>query len=153
MQNKYKLPDYVRAQALAVVKSYEAYKRDVKNEENRILTLGGGRYETIGNERVYLPTGKGGSSSPTEDKAVQLEALHNSYKYKCIQAVEESLRKILLHDDPNYSAKVKKALLRACKEGRNFSFSYSDVDGLSRASFYRLKNQFLYSISVKMRFF
>lgn len=152
MQNKYKLPDYVRAQALAVVKSYEAYKRDVKNEENRILTLGGGRYETIGNERVYLPTGKGGLSSPTEDKAVQLEALHSSYKYKCIQAVEESLREILLHDDPSYSAKVKKALLQACKEGRNFSFAYSGVEGMSCSTFYRLKSQFIYLISIKMNF-
>ncbi len=34
MQNKNKLPDHVRAAALAVVKSYEPYKRDIETEEN-----------------------------------------------------------------------------------------------------------------------
>lgn len=34
MQNKYKLPDHVRAAALAVVKSYEPFKRDIEIEEN-----------------------------------------------------------------------------------------------------------------------
>lgn len=34
MQNKYKLPDHVRAAALAVVKSYEPFKRDIETEEN-----------------------------------------------------------------------------------------------------------------------
>lgn len=32
MQNKYKLPDHVRAAALAVVKSYEPFKRDIETD-------------------------------------------------------------------------------------------------------------------------
>lgn len=34
MQNKHQLPDYGKAQALAVIKGYEAYKRDIEHEEN-----------------------------------------------------------------------------------------------------------------------
>lgn len=34
MQNKYKLPDHVKGLALAVIKSYEAYKREIQTAEN-----------------------------------------------------------------------------------------------------------------------
>ena len=152
MQNKYKLPDYVRSSALSVVKSYEAYKKDIKDEENRILSFGSGHYETIGQERVYLPSGKGGKSSPTEDQAMQLERLHNSYKYRCVQVVENSMSEVFKYDDFKYSLKIRQALLQSCVDGRNFTFTYSGIDGMSCSTFYRLKNQFLYIISVKMNF-
>lgn len=152
MQNKYKLPDYARSSALSVVKSYEAYKKDIKDEENRILSFGSGHYETVGKERVYLPSGKGSSSSPTEDQAMQLERLHNSYKYRCVQTVESSMSEVFKYDDFKYSLKVRQALLQSCVDGRNFTFTYSGIDGMSCSTFYRLKNQFLYIISVKMNF-
>lgn len=153
MQNKYKLPDYLRLNALVIVKSYEAYKKDVKDEENRIFSFGSANYETVGQERVYLPSGKGGKSSPTEDQAMQLEKLHTGYPYKCTQAVDSALDTVLKNYTRTHSEKIRAALIRSCECGRTFNFDYSGIDGLSRRTFYRLKNQFLYQICKKMNFF
>ena len=153
MQNKYKLPDYLRLNALAVVKSYKSYKNEVKDEENRIFSFGNANYETVGQERVYLPSGKGGKISPTEDQAMQLEKLHNSYPYKCVQAIDDALDVVLKNYVGMHSEKIGAALIRSCECGRTFNFDYSGIDGLSRRTFYRLKNQFLYQICKKMNFF
>lgn len=37
MQNRYKLPDHVKGLALAVIKSYEAYKREIQTVGNEPL--------------------------------------------------------------------------------------------------------------------
>lgn len=153
MQNKYKLPDYLKLNALAIVKSYKSYRKEIEDEENGIFSFGSGHYETIGQERVYLPSGKGGKSSPTEDQAMRLEKLHTSYPYKCVQAVDSALDSVLKNYTRTHSEKIRAALIRSCECGRTFNFDYSGIDGLSRASFYRLKNQFLYQICKKMHFF
>ena len=55
MQTKYKMQPYERQQAVAIVKAYKAYKADVLSEEKSILSLSGGKYETIGDERAFQP--------------------------------------------------------------------------------------------------
>lgn len=152
MQNKYKLPDYARSSALSVVKSYEAYKKDIKDEENRILSFGSGHYETVGKERVYLPSGKGGSSSPTEDQAMQLERLHNSYKYRCVQTVENSLKELQIDGTAELVKKVKQSIYSSCKKGRCFNFDRAGIKGISRPTFYRYRNIFLALVAQKMNF-
>ncbi|MGN0548048.1 MAG: hypothetical protein ACI4IM_00450 [Acutalibacteraceae bacterium] len=150
MQNKYKLPDHVKGSALAIVKSYEAYKRDIKDEENRILSLGGSNYESVGNERVFLPNGKGGVNSPTENKAMQLEKLHNSYKYRCVKAVESALRELPIEATPAIAKKIRQAIYSSCTKGRCFNFDRSGIDGLSRSTFYRYRNCFLFLVAKKI---
>lgn len=150
MQNKYKLPDYVRANALAVVKSYEAYKREIKDEEKRILSFGSGHYETIGKERVYLPNGKGGSGSPTEYKALQLERLHNSYKYKCVQAVEKALKELPIEATPAIAKRIRQAIYSSCKKGRCFNFDYAGINCMGKTTFYRYRNIFLFQVAKKI---
>lgn len=152
MQNKYKLPDYARSSALSVVKSYEAYKKDIKDEENRILSFGSSHYETVGKERVYLPSGKGGSSSSTEDQAMQLERLHNSYKYRCVQTVENSLKELQIDGTAELVKKVKQAIYSSCKKGRCFNFDRAGIKGISRPTFYRYRNIFLALVAQKMNF-
>ena len=107
MQNKYKLPDHVRAAALAVVKSYEPFKHDIEKEENEC-------------------------------------------KYSFVQAVENALDEILKGENQIYSLKLRRALLRSCECGRKFNFDYSGIDCMSRSTFYRRKNQFLYLIADKL---
>ena len=107
MQNKYKLPDHVRAAALAVVKSYEPFKHDIETEENEC-------------------------------------------KYSFVQAVESALDEILKEENQIYSLKLRQALLRSCECGRKFNFDYSGIDCMSRSTFYRRKNQFLYLIADKL---
>lgn len=150
MQNKYKLPDHVKGSALAVVKSYEAYKRDIKDEENRILSLGGSNYETVGNERVFLPNGKGGVNSPTENKAMQLEKLHNSYKYRCVKAVESALRELPIEATPAIAKKIRQAIYSSCTKGRYFNFAYAGLDCIGKTTFYRYRNIFLFLVAKKI---
>lgn len=105
MQNKYKLPDHVRAAALAVVKSYEPFKRDIETEENEC-------------------------------------------KYSFVQAVECSLSKTLESNGFTASSAVRQALIYSCVQGRKFT--YSEVDGISSFTFYRMRNQLLYLIAYKL---
>ena len=149
MQNKYKLPDHVKGSALAVVKAYEAYKREIQAEENRILSLGGSNYESVGNERVFMPNGKGCANSPTENKAMQLEKLHNSYKYRCVKAVESALRELPIEATPAIAKKIRQAIYSSCTKGRYFNFDRSGIDGLSRSTFYRYRNCFLFLVAKK----
>ena len=153
MQTKYKMQPYERQQAIAIVKSYKAYKADVLNEEKSILSLSGGKYETIGDERAFQPHGKGGKSAPTEDKALKLQKLHESYKARCVQAVEYAFARLpIKHYTPELQKKVKQALFASCVKGRYFRFEYSALDGIGRATFYRIRNQFLFEVIEKIKF-
>ena len=149
MQNKYKRRDHVKGSALSVVKSYEAYKREIKDEENKILSLGGSNYELVGNERVFLPNGKGGVNSPTENKAIQRDKIHNSYKYRCVKAVECALRELPIEATPAIAKKIRQAIYSSCTKGRYFNFDRSGIDGLSRSTFYRYRNCFLFLVAKK----
>lgn len=153
MQTKYKMQPYERQQAIAIVKAYKAYKTDVLSEEKSILFLNGGKYETIGDERAFQPHGKGGKSAPTEDKALRLQKLHESYKARCVQAVEYALASLpIKHYTPELQKKVRQALFTSCVKGRYFRFEYSALDGIGRATFYRIRNQFLFEVIEKIKF-
>ena len=41
---------------------------------------------------------------------MQLERLHNSYKYRCVQTVENSMSEVFKYDDFKYSLKVRQKL-------------------------------------------
>ena len=150
MQNKYKLPDHVKGSALSVVKCYEAYRREIKDEENKILSLGGSNYESVGNERVFLPNGKGGVNSPTENKAMQLEKIHNSYKYRCVKAVESALRELPIEATPAIAKKIRQAIYSSCTKGRCFNFAYAGLDCIGKTTFYRYRNIFLFLVAKKI---
>ena len=141
MQTKYKMQPYERQQAIAIVKAYKAYKADVLSEEKSILSLNGGKYETIGDERAFQPHGKGGKSAPTEDKALQLHKLHSSYKARCVQAVEYAFASLpIKHYTPELQKKLKQAIFASYISGRNFKFEHSGIVGIERSHFYQLRS-------------
>lgn len=152
MQTKYKMQPYERQQAIAIVKAYKAYKADVLSEEKSILSLNGGKYETIGDERAFQPHGKGGKSAPTEDKALRLQRLHESYKARCVQAVEYAFASLpIKHYTPELQKKVRQALFASCVKGRYFRFEYSGTVGLERSRFYQIRSLFLLEIIKYMK--
>ena len=153
MQTEYKMQPYERQQAIAIVKAYKAYKADVFSEEESILSLNGGEYETIGDERAYQPHGKGGKSAPTEDKALRLQKLHESYKARCVQAVEYAFASLpIKYYTPELQKKVKQALFASCVKGRYFRFEHSGIVGLERSRFYQIRSLFLLEIIKYMKF-
>lgn len=157
MQNKYKLPDDVRKTVIDLVKGYERRKREIAQAERDICSTPGGRYETIktelGEERVFLPSGKGGASSPIEQQAARLDRLHQSFDYKCVKAIEASLEALPLKGySPELAKKVRECIIASCIYGKKFKFRYSGIVGIEVSRFYQLRSLFLISVAKKLEF-
>jgi hypothetical protein len=139
------------------VKGYERRKKKIAQKEREICSTPGGRYETIktelGEERVFLPSGKGGTSSPIEQQAARLEKLHQGFDYKCVKAIESSLDALPLKNyNPELAKKVRDCILASCIYGKKFVFRYSGIVGISRETFYRERSLFLYLVAKKLDF-
>lgn len=157
MQNKYKLPDDIRKTVIDLVKGYERRKKKIAQKEREICSTPGGRYETIktelGEERVFLPSGKGGTSSPIEQQAARLERLHNSFDYKCVTAIDSALEALPLKNyNPELAKKVRDCIIASCVYGKKFKFRYSGIVGIEASRFYQLRSLFLISVAQKLDF-
>ncbi len=157
MQNKYKLPDDIRRTVIDLVKGYERRKKKIAQKECEICSTPGGRYETIktelGEERVFLPSGKGGTSSPIEQQAARLEKLHQGFDYKCVKAIESSLDALPLKNyNPELAKKVRECIIASCIYGKKFKFRYSGIVGIEVSRFYQLRSLFLISVAQKLDF-
>lgn len=153
MQNKYKMPSDVRRTVIGIVQGYERRKIDLRRDEEEILSIGGARFETLDDERVYMPSGKGGKSSAVENQALRLMNLHNSFDYKCNEAIDQSLAALPLNGyNPEFAKKVREKIMLSCQIGRQFNFEYSGLTGISRRTFYRLRSRFLFSVAKKLDF-
>ncbi len=154
MQNKYRLDAGAKRQAMGLIESYQSYKKDIKKEEDKIFSIGSalGGYEEIDGERVFSPRGKGGKSSQTENQALRLEALHESHKYRAVQAVEMSFSETLKYYTPELAGKIQRCIIRSCTQGERFTFAYANVIGISKATFYNIRNRVIYLIAKNMNF-
>ncbi len=159
MQNKYKMPPDVRRMVISIVQGYERRKIELRRDEEEILSLGSGKFETVKDddgketERAFMPSGKGGKSSAVENQAMRLMNLHNSFDYRCNKAIDKALESLPLLDYNNELAdKVKIKIMESCQIGRRFNFNYSGLTGISRRTFYRLRNRFLFYIAKKLDF-
>lgn len=153
MQNKYKMPSDVRRTVISIVQGYDRRKIDLQRDEERIISLGGGKYEEKNGERVFLPSGKGGKSSVVENQALELMRLHDSWSYRCNKAIDESLAALpLVGYNPELAKKVREKIFLSCQIGRQFNFEYSGLTGISRRTFYRQRNRFLFYIAKKLEY-
>lgn len=139
------------------MKGYERRKKKIAQKEREICSTPGGRYETIktelGEERVFLPSGKGGTSSPIEQQVARLEKLHNSFDYKCVKAIESSLDALPLKNyNPELAKKVRDCIIASCVYGKKFKFRYSGIVGIEATRFYQLRSLFLISVAQKLDF-
>ena len=153
MQNKYKVPQDVRETVIRLVKGYERRKRKIAEREREIIALDGARFETLGSERVYTPSGKGGTSSPTEIKAMRLAKLHESFDFRCVQAIDEALAALpIRHYPPELAAKIRQTIIISCAIGKKFKFSYSGIVGIEARYFYALRSMFIHTVAKKLDF-
>ena len=151
MQNKYKMPSDVRRTVISIVQGYDRRRIKLKRDEDRIIKLGGGKYEEKDGERVFLPSGKGGKSSAVENQALELMRLHDSWDYRCNKAIDEALAALPLDGyTPELAKKVREKILFSCQIGRQFNFDYSGIDGVSHRTFYRKRNIFLFIVAKKL---
>ncbi len=157
MQNKYKMPSDVRRTVISIVQGYERRKIELKRDEEEILSLGSGKFETVQSdkgketERAFMPSGKGGKSSAVENQAMQLMNLHNSWDYRCNMAIDKALETLPLDSyNPELAKKVREKIMLSCQIGRRFNFDYCGIVGISRPHFYRLRNRFLFDVALKL---
>ena len=155
MQNKYKLPDDIRKTVIDLVKGYERRKKKIAQKEREICSPLGGRYETIktelGEERVFMPSGKGGTSSPIDQQAVRLERLHQGFDYRCVKAIDSALEALPLKNyNPELAKKVRDCIIASCVYGKKFKFRYSGIVGIEASRFYQLRSLFIISVAQKL---
>lgn len=164
MQNKYKMPPDVRRTVISIVQGYERRKIELRRDEEEILSLGSGKFETLtvekeqngkkkkDTERAFMPSGKGGKSSAVENQAMRLLNLHNSLDYKRNDAIDKALANLPLNGyTPELAEKIMEKIMESCQIGR-FNFDYSGLQGVSRRTFYRLRNRFLFYIAKKLKY-
>lgn len=153
MQNKYKMPDDVRETMIRIVKGHDRRKKKLIELEKEICSIGAAKYETKGDERIFQPKGKGGTSSVVETQADKLMKLHNRFDYKCVKAVDEALAELPIdHYNHELAKKVKECIIASCVYGKKFVFRYSGIAGLERSRFYELRSLFLYLVAKKLEF-
>ena len=151
MQNKYKMPSDVRRTVISIVQGYDRRRIKLKRDEDRIIKLGGGKYEEKDGERVFLPSGKGGKSSAVENQALELMRLHDSWDYRCNKAIDEALAALPLDGyTPELAKKVREKILFSCQIGRQFCFSRSGIVGIEASRFYQLRSIFLLFVAKKL---
>lgn len=156
MQNKYKLPPHIKSMTLAVVRGYESSRAEYLAQREKILTFGSQNYDiSADGTRVFSP-GAQGSVSQTESKAQRLLKLDGSFAAESVNAVDKAREKLTLiierDTELEESRKIITAIFESCAHGRNFNFDYSGIDSVSRATFYRYRNIFLYFVAKNMNF-
>lgn len=157
MQNKYKMPPDVRRTVISIVQGYERRKIQLRRDEEDILSLGSGKFETVKDdegketERAFMPSGKGGNSSAVENQAMRLLNLHNSFDYRCNKAIDEALDSLPLSAyNTELAKKVRNMIFLSCILGKRFSFERAGIVGIEKSRFYQLRSFFLISIAKKL---
>ena len=162
MQNKYKMPPDVRSTVIGIVKGYERRKIELRRDEENILSLGSGKFETVTNEksrdenkteRAFMPSGKGGKSSAVENQAMRLMSLHNSWDYRCNMAIDKALETLPLDSyNPDLAKRVREKIFLSCIIGKRFCFERAGIVGIEKSRFYQLRTLFLISVAKKLDF-
>ena len=163
MQNKYKMPPDVRKTVISIVQGYERRKIKLRRDEENILSLGSGKFETLtvekeqngkkkkDTERAFMPSGKGGKSSAVENQAMRLLKLHNSFDYRCNKAIDEALDSLPLSAyNTELAKKVRNMIFLSCILGKRFCFERAGIVGIEKSRFYQLRTVFLISIAKKL---
>lgn len=158
-QNKYKLPEDVRVTAINMVRGYDRRRAWYHAAREAILYATPCRYITYTvtvdgrreTRRQYFDPGSV-PGSPTEDKGVRLVLLEETVEVRRMRAVEQALLRVALDiPDDAQREKIRRAVCDSCLEGRHFVFEHRNLC-VSKATFYRKRNKFLYDVAISTEF-
>ena len=159
MSNKNKLPWYVKQQCLAVVRGYDQSRKEYHRMRAEILNEGHAGssvtyVDTVSGETMAtLIPGAHAASRTTENKAMKLEALTQTMAYKQIKAVEHARAKIGEGLPELIQDLLQEGIMRNCMNGRRYNFERLYIIGISRAEFYRYRDQFFRMIADELGLF
>jgi hypothetical protein len=160
-QTKYKLPDDIKQQCLALVKGYKRRLELQKQRRDEILysshAFNVTPYVIIEDKKMVvlgavLPRGNS-TSDATYSKAQRLEALEHSTNAKSLKAVEQAKVTIGYNiQDDTIRGKLEKAIWLNCLGGRNNPYKVHDLPTIDKDLFYEYKRAFLYQIAINMEY-
>ena len=160
-QTKYKLPDDIKQQCLALVKGYKRRVELQRQRRDEILysshTFKAEPYVVIkeGKQVVLgtvLPRGNS-SVDATYSKAQQLDALEHSANAKSLWAVDQARLTVGYNiTDDIIRGKLEKAIWLNCISGRAYPYTIHDLPTIGRDLFYEYKRAFLYQIAINMEY-
>lgn len=153
-QNKYKLPEDVKATALHMVRGYVRRRAWYHAARESIIHGSTCRYITYTvtvdghseTRRQYFDPGSL-PGKPTEDKVIRLARLDETPDAKRLRAVERALLRVGLDiADDAEREKLRLALCDSCIEGRRFVFEHRNLC-VGKTNFYKRRSLFLYEIA------
>lgn len=150
---KDKLPFAVKQQILWIVRDYERMRHEYKRLRRNIIDAGGEHYTTYkvnGEERRAYTPSQHTASRTTEDRQMQLDALENSALVKNLRAVEHAKAKIGTELPGMLRDMLQEAVMQNCQDGRKYPYERLYIAGISRANFYRYRNDFFLSIAQEL---
>ena len=150
MGTKPRLPRDIQMQCLWIVRGYERCRREYNARRRDIIDGGGGNFTTYtvnGEERrAYMP-GSHTASRTTEDKQMQLDGLEKTPMYKQMKAVEHARDRVGAGLPEMLAELLREAIMQNCEDGRKYPFERLYTVGISRRSFYRYRDAFMYDIA------
>jgi len=157
VKEKNKIPWDVKQQALWIVRGYERSRREYIKQRMEILDAGGGgnftEYIENGEKRrAFLPATHNASRT-AENIALQLAALENTQTFRQMRAVEHARSHIGADMPDGMADALKDAIMLNCQDGRRYRFEYLYLSGISRSSFYRIRDNFFREIAEELGLF
>ena len=152
------LPWWVKQQCLAVVRGYEASRKEYLRMRREILDAGSGNgpvdyIDEKGRKQSTLIPGAHHASRTTENKALRLEALESSQACRQIRAVEHARDRIGEGLPEALRDMLRDGIMLNCMNGRKYNYERLYVTGISRSEFYRFRDTFFRMIAAELGLF
>lgn len=147
---EHKIPWDIKQQVLWIVRGYPRSRKEHLERRRDILEQGGEKYTTVtvnGEERrVFMPSAHNASRT-TEDRELQLEALEKTLAFRQMRAVEHARDRIGAGLPEMLQDALRDAIMKNCIDRVKFPFERLYIAGISRKSFYRYKDAFIWDIA------
>ena len=156
------MPEYVKKECIAIVRGHGQRLHDYQEERYRIINASpssrieaymGYIYDAKTKKekevRYAVPRSNTNAiANPTHDKVEALERLDNSRCAQKIRAVDNALYMIASqYGEGDVRKKMCDTLMESVVLGKRFVFRHYDVP-VSKATFYRRRDEFLYYIGI-----
>ena len=142
-QTKYKMSKNIKYSMMWLCREYETALKWLQNERSRVW------------DSSTVPDGlpKGNAiSHQTEDRAIKLQIIEESFQNKLVQAIDQA--KLHIGNDianDELVQKLREAIWESTLDGRQFPYEVWDLPTIYRDDFYERKRKFILDIAKNMK--
>ena len=138
------VPSDVVALCEQIAKGHERRLAEYKAKRLDILYYSGCGGDNIGGTRST------DISDTTAKKAQRLEELEQSLDARFVEAVEQAIVSVGFGKNEEFRARLRKAIILNCVNGKEHPYQYLNIDEISRAEFYRHRKGFFRRIAKEL---